>query len=483
MALVINTNVMSLRSQRTLNKSQSSLNTAMERLSSGLRINSAKDDAAGLAISNRMNAQIRGLNQASRNANDTISLAQTAEGAMQEATNILQRMRDLAVQSANDTNSATDRANLQKEVAQLQSELDRISSTTTFNGKKLLDGSFSAQQFHIGADANQTISFSLSSTGASTLGNHSIAGGTMTTAVAGSTNNGAAADAGGLVISGSLGTGTTAALAANQSAFSTAAAINAVSSQTGVEASARTTATLDTLSAAGTVSFNLAGRNVGSAVAISASVASTTDLTALADAINAQASTTGVTATANGGSLSLVQEDGYDIAIDTFANATAGNQSINLTGASGGAATLTEGGNVDGVVGGSVSLSSASSFSIDAVDASILAGNSSSLAAVSGVDIGSQAGANTAISIVDGALSAIDNARADLGAIQNRLDSTISNLQNVAENLSAARSRVTDADFATETAELTRAQILQQAGTAMLAQANVSSQSALSLIG
>lgn len=480
MAMTINTNIMSLRAQRSLSNSQKTLGTAMERLSSGLRINGAKDDAAGLAIANRMNSQIRGLNQAARNANDAISLAQTAEGAMQESTNILQRMRDLSVQAANDTNSSADRANLQKEVVQLQAELDRIANTTQFNGKDLLNGTFSGQSFHIGSEANQNLTISLSSTRSTSLGNHAVAGGTMSTAVAGSTNNGAAADANGLVISGELGSGTTAAIAANDSAYTIAAAVNAVSSSTGVEADARTTATLSAVST-GNVSFNLTGN--GSAVAISASVASASDLQSLADAINGQAASTGITATSNGSTISLVQEEGYDIAIDTFANATAGNDSMSITGATGGAATLTEGGNTSGVVGGSVSLSSSASFSIDAADASLLAGTSSTLSNVASVDIGSQTGANSAISTIDAALTAIDNARADLGAIQNRLDSTISNLTNVSENISAARSRVMDADFATETANLTRGQILQQAGTAMLAQANVSQQSALSLLG
>jgi flagellin len=482
MALVINTNVMSMRSQRSLNASNSRLNTAMERLSSGMRINSAKDDAAGLAISNRMSSQIRGLNQAARNANDAISLSQTAEGAMQESTNILQRMRDLSVQAANDTNSASDRANLQAEVGQLQQELDRIASSTTFNGQKLLDGNFTGKNFHIGSQSNQTMSMSLGSAKSIDMGNHAIDSGTMTAAVAGSTNNGVVADANGLAISGKLGTGTTAAIQANDSAFSIAAAVNAAESQTGVSANARTEATLSNLSAGGTVSFDLAGQNVGAAVTVSATVA-TGDLSALADAINAQASTTGITASANGGSLSLVNAEGHDIAITNFANSTAGNDSIDLTGASGGAATMTEGGSVSGVVGGAVSLSSSESFSIDAVDASFFGSATSTLNNVASIDIGSQAGANSALDTIDAAISYIDSERADLGAVQNRLESTISNLNNVSENLSAARSRIMDADFAAETANLTKSQILQQAGVAMLAQANAAPQAALSLLG
>ncbi len=181
MALSINTNVASLNAQRNLGATQSNLAKSMQRLSSGLRINSAKDDAAGLAISDRMTSQIRGLNQAARNANDGISLAQTAEGAMQEATNILQRMRELSVQSANDSNSATDRSSLQKEVNQLQQELDRIATSTEFNGKKLLDGSFSAQTFQVGANKGNTISFSIGNTRSTNIGNYALNGtGTMT---------------------------------------------------------------------------------------------------------------------------------------------------------------------------------------------------------------------------------------------------------------------------------------------------------------
>jgi flagellin len=174
MAQVINTNVASLNAQRQLGKSSNAQATTMERLSSGLRINSAKDDAAGLAISDRMTSQIRGLDQAARNANDGISLAQTAEGALQESTNILQRMRELSVQSANDTNTASDRDNLQKEVVQLQEELNRIANTTSFNGKTLLDGSFSGQEFHVGAEANQSISVNISSATTEALGNESF---------------------------------------------------------------------------------------------------------------------------------------------------------------------------------------------------------------------------------------------------------------------------------------------------------------------
>ena len=314
------------------------------------------------------------------------------------------------------------------------------------------------------------------------MGNHTVGSGTMTASVVGSTNNGVAADANGLVISGDLGTATTSAIAANESAYNIAASINAIQSQTGVEAKAQTTATLSGLTAGGTISFNLAGKNVGSAVAVSASIGSPNDLQALADAINAQAATTGITATASGGTVTLENNEGYDIALDTFALSGANNDSINITGSSGNAATLTEGGNVDGVVGGALTMQSSSTFSIDAVDGSIAAANSSTLSNIASVDVGTQTGANSAIDTIDAALAFVDSSRGDLGAIQNRLSSTIANLSNASENISAARSRILDADFASETAELTKGQILQQAGVAMLTQANSAPQTALSLL-
>ncbi|MGR9053011.1 MAG: flagellin N-terminal helical domain-containing protein, partial [Gammaproteobacteria bacterium] len=261
MAQVINTNVISLVAQRNLNRSSMGQATAMERLSSGLRINSAKDDAAGLGITDRMTAQIRGLDQSVRNANDGISLSQVAEGALQESTNILQRMRELSVQSANDSNSAADRANLQKEVTQLQSELNRIANTTTFNGKKLLDGSFVGQQFHVGAQANETISVTVAGATTEILGNERFtsnsAAGTINDAVIGTTNNVSLQT---LDIAGSLGTANV-TVQAGDSAKSIADAINAKSENSGVNASAITYAQLSGLSTAGTISFDLNGQN------------------------------------------------------------------------------------------------------------------------------------------------------------------------------------------------------------------------------
>ncbi len=475
MASVINTNVMSLTAQRNLGKSQSTLQTSMQRLSSGLRINSAKDDAAGLAISDRMTSQIRGLNQAVRNANDGISLAQTAEGALQESGNILQRMRELAVQSANDSNSANDRANVQKEVVQLKAELDRIASNTTFNGKSLFDGTFSAQKFQVGAMANETISFGLGAASSGDMGSNTVTGGDQFVGAA--TNTGITGDADGIVITGSLGSATTGAIAAAASMRDVASAVNAVTSSTGVSASARTESTL-TVATAGAVKFTLEGKNEGAGVTIDVTVASTSDLSGLAQKINDVTATTGITATADAGTITLTNEDGYDI---TITNDAAG-QALTMDGNAVAAAA-------SGTVSGSLTLNSSSSFSLSDVEGGLEAAGyfgaataSSSLTAVSSVNVGTQSGANDAISIIDGALAFISDTRATLGAVQNRFESTIANLQSVSENVSAARSRILDADFAAETANLTRGQILQQAGTAMLAQANAAPQSVLSLL-
>lgn len=475
MALTINTNVMSLNAQRNLGKSQSALGKSMERLSSGLRINSAKDDAAGLAITDRMTSQIRGLNQAVRNANDGISLAQTAEGALQESTNILQRMRELAVQSANDSNSSSDRASLQKEVAQLQSELNRIADNTNFNGKKLFDGSFTAQKFQVGSNANETISFSLGNARADQIGNYAVESGTMTAAVnTGTTNTNAGVTD--LNITGSLGSATFSA-GAGSSAQAVASAANAISGDTGVTAEARTTASF-TVNTAETYSFNLTG---DASAAISFNVSNTGDLSGVADAINAVSATTGISATADGGTVSLVHEGGADIAIDTL-DSTTDTSVLALTGGSGGAASLTEAANAAGVVGGAVKLNSDAAFSVDAA-ATVFSATSSTLSSVASVDISNQTGSNNALGVIDSAIAFVDNARGDLGAVQNRFESTIANLQNISENVTAARSRIMDADIAQETSAMTKQNILQQAGVSILAQANQAPQLALSLLG
>jgi flagellin len=484
MALTVNTNVASLNAQRNLGNSQGVLNRSLQRLSSGLRINSAKDDAAGLAISNRMSSQIRGLNQAVRNANDGISLAQTAEGALGEATNILQRIRELSIQSANDSNSTSDRQSLQQEVSQLQQELNRIADSTTFSGKKLFDGSFTAQKFHVGSEANETISFSIKNTRADAIGSNQVAGsaaaGSMQDAIDSATSLGASTNAVAnqtLTMSGALGSDTF-AVTAGMTAKEIADGVNTKTATTGVEADARTVVTMDGLSANGTVTFNLFGSNTTD-VQISASV-TTTDLSNMADAINSRTASTGITAVSNGNTITLTNEDGYDIGVESFTGAN-----INFKGAEGTASVLTSGGTNSSMAGGQVTFKASESFSVATSAGTTLltaASVSSTLQDVASIDISTQTGANAALDSVDAAVSYIDDVRGRLGAVQNRFESTIANLQSVSENVAAARSRIVDADFAAETANMTKAQILQQAGVAMLAQANQLPQAALSLL-
>lgn len=481
---VINTNVMSLNTQRNLSSSQGMLQTAMQRLSSGLRINSAKDDAAGLAISDRMTAQIRGLNQAARNANDGISVAQTAEGALGDITNALQRIRELSVQSANDTNSATDRASLQKEVGQLQQEITRIATQTSFNGKNLLDGSFSNAVFQVGANQGQTISFSIGSSKATDIGANQAAsitnvGGALTAAADISGGNNVVAQS--LTVSGTTGTAAV-TVGADATARDAAALVNAQSATTGVTATAKTEATISGLSSAGTVSFDLSGSN-GTGVTISANVTSASDLSALSDAINAKAGSTGITAelSSDKTSIKMSSAEGYNIAVEDFTHSTA-SETMALAGT-----TLTDGAATDSlVVGGKVSFNSSSNYTLtsdDGTNTLLSAGTvASSLSSVGSLTVGTQSGASDALAVVDGALAFVDDLRAGLGAVQNRFSTAISNAQVTSENVSSARSRILDADFAAETANLTKAQILQQAGTAILAQANQVPQTVLSLL-
>lgn len=480
---VINTNVASLNAQRNLNASQSSLATSLERLSTGLRINSAKDDAAGLAISERFTAQIRGLNQAVRNANDGISLAQTAEGALGEIGNNLQRIRELAVQSANSTNSASDRASLDAESAQLIAEITRVAGQTAFNGTNLLDGSFTAQSFQVGANANQTITIgSISDARATGLGSNVLnAAGTLMgatkAAAADLTGGNTVAVEAGLTVTTANG-GTTAAFgyAAGADAKAIAAAINTNASSVGVTATASNNATLSGISAAGTVGFTLNGS------AISAAVTDPTDLTALMGAINGAAGATGVTAsftsTSAKSSLTLSTTDGRDISVLDYTNSTAGNQTATFS-----AVTLTEGSTDSSIKTGSVSVaSSKGAVTLAGHNADVFNTATSTFSSMASASMSSAANAQLAISIVDAALNQINTMRGDLGAYQNRFTSTIANLQTTSDNLSASRSRIQDADFAMETANLTRGQILQQAGVAMLAQANALPNNVLSLL-
>lgn len=495
MPQIINSNIASLNAQRNLNTSQTSLNTSLERLSSGLRINSAKDDAAGLAISERMTSQIRGLNQAARNANDGISLSQTAEGALGEIGNNLQRIRELAVQSANATNSASDRVAIQAEAAQLTAEITRVASQTQFNGTNLLDGSFLSQRFQVGANANQTIDITkINDARSSALGSHTLAtAGTAMNVVAvgdiATLTSGVLVEAdltlttadGGTTSAIAYAASTAGSLTTTGGAREIAAALNSAASGIGITATASNNTTLSGLSAAGTLSFNLNGQ------AISTVVTDQNDLSSVVSAINGVQNTSGVTAsfTSNSSksSITLSTSDGRNIVLDTFANSTAGNQTVSF-----GGSTLTEGAaaTASAVKTGTVSLSSAkgaiSTANADAAAFAIAGVNSSTFSSIAAVDLSSATGAQNAISALDAALTQINSSRGDLGSYQNRFSSTIANLQSASENLSASRSRIQDTDFAAETANMTRGQILQQAGVAILAQANSLPNNVLSLL-
>jgi flagellin len=485
MAISVNTNVASLTAQRNLLGTGKTLNTALQRLSSGLRVNSAKDDAAGLAISDRMSSQIRGLNQAARNANDGISLAQTAEGALQEATNILQRIRELAVQSANDTNTSSDRQSLQDEVVQLQAEINRIAETTSFNGRKLLDGSFGTAKFHVGTEANQVIDVTTGDARGTKIGSYQAwieadhAVGASGTAVDTATEF-TGAD---LVINGPKGAGT-ATVAVTASAKTTAAAINGKTVDTGVTASARTEFTISSIED-GNFTFTI--DSGGNAATVAANVTGG-DLSNLVEAINDHSAVTGVTATVNdaGTIVTMVDADGDDVELArTDTTSSTWNITATKTGA-GAAVDLTSAAATSTAqIRGYVLMESQSMYSVNNTGVGEDMYNdvrTSALSQVAQVDIKTQSGANDAISVIDMAIAKVDTIRGRLGAVQNRFESVITNLTNVSENISAARSRILDADFAQETAALTKAQILQQAGLAMLSQANMIPQAALTLL-
>ncbi len=382
MSQVIGTNVSSLNAQRNLNTSQASLQTSLQRLSSGMRINSAKDDAAGLAIAQRFTTQINGADQAARNANDGISLAQTAEGSYGSITDNLQRMRQLSVQAANATNSTSDRAALQTEVAQLKLEIDRVANNSSFNGVKLLDGSSPSFVFQVGANTSSNDVITVSGLQDSTLAGlssvtsastqSSVISGLTATAMDGSTNS--------LTVNGTNIGALAAVGTSSERAAQVVDAINKVATTTGVNAFVDSTTGKIALTSASTITLTAAGTGAA--------------LTGFATATTASATTTGLTS----------------------------------------------------------------------------------------LDISSFSGAQLAIRQIDSALGQVNSARATLGAVQNRFSSVVANLQTTSENLSASRSRIQDTDFAAETANLTKAQILQQAGTAMLAQANSLPNSVLSLL-
>lgn len=507
MALTVNTNVASLNAQRNLNNTSNALTSTMQRLSTGSRINSAKDDAAGLQISNRLTSQVSGLGVAVRNANDGISLSQTAEGALQQSTSLLQRMRDLALQSANGSNSGSERTALNQEVEVLKTELNRIADTTNFGGTKLLDGTFGSKSFQVGSNAFETIDVTLGNYRADSIGSNqqNLASDGTTAGLLGTISSGGTnLVTGTLTVNGLDDATVTLPAAGAASAAAVATAINEQEGVTGVTADARTVVgmKLDTAAATSndTVTFNLTGS--GSAVEISASI-SNGNLDALTTAINEKTSQTGITATLSGGEIKLVSESGDDIKFDTLQNVNTGADTAtfdltayNYTGetaiaaAAGSDFTGTGTGTAtDAVAVGTVQLNSAKAFTTTVATGGATTFDdrgsdtvASTLESVSDIDLTTQVGAQSALAVLDAALTKIDSGRADLGAVQNRFDSTISNLQNISENLSSANSRIKDTDFAAETANLSKNQILQQAGTAILAQAKQLPQAVLSLL-
>jgi len=482
MGLYINTNQSALNAQRQLTSTTSSLSRSFERLSSGLRINGAKDDAAGLSITTRFTSQIRGLNQAVRNSNDGISLAQTAEGALNETTNILQRIRELSVQAANDTNNDSDRESLQAEVGQLKTELDRIAETTNFNGNKILNGSFLGAKVQVGANVGETISVSVGDARTTALARQvrvSSANGVSTTLSFGTlsftpANGSSVAIRAAVAADDQLSTSNNA-----NSAIAKAKAINDASAFSGVRAivgDTTVTGTTITTTTLDETNFLTINDQKITGFSVQANDADGS----LVDAINAVSDKTGVVASLNENSqLVLTAADGRNIEIAI----------------SGTSATL--GGIVDGVTGGKISLQSNGQFdaSFD-TDTDVSLGGITSSGTLSGtvvfgvnsdssvssIDISTRAGAVEALDVIDLALEQVSSSRANLGALQNRLESTINNLSTTSENLSASRSRILDADFASETATLSRNQIIQQAGVSILAQANQQPQIALSLL-
>ena len=491
MALTVNTNIASLNTQRNMANTSNALSTSMERLSTGSRINSAKDDAAGLQISNRLGNQISGLNVAVRNANDGISLAQTAEGALQQSTNLLSRMRDLSIQSANGSNSDADRASLQKEVSALQSELTRIADTTTFGGRKLLDGSFGTSSFQVGANAYETIDVSLKNASAAGIGSYQVgsdSSGTTKTKTASVFADGEAATlftAGKLTV---VGNGQTkdVSIVAGDSAKSIAEKFDGAIS--GLSANARTVFKLDVAGDPGEVAnFKMTVGSGDSAKEVQfVGVSSNSDL---ADQINSNSSKLGLKANIDkDGVLTVESSTGENVKFSASTGDATLTASVQDAEGNFSAATAVGGATGGQTVVGYVQLNSPASFSIAAptagaaVAAELFGAAKAEKSTVSDIDITTADGAQRAIAVIDNALASIDSQRADLGAVQNRFDNTINNLQNISENASAAKSRIKDTDYAAETANLSKNQVLQQAGTAILAQAKQLPQAVLSLL-
>jgi flagellin len=509
MGQVINTNMPSMAAQRALNTSQGDVQTALSRLSSGLRINSAKDDAAGLAISERFNSQIKGLNQAVRNANDAISLSQTAESALAGTTDLLQRARELAVQSANATNSTTDRSALQAEVTQLVAEVNRIADTTSFNGLKLLNGNFSNKQFQVGAMASETVGVTIANARADALGGAStVSFATFDAATVDNVDGSAHRIAETLTFavtpSGGNTTSTAVSVVAGESSQALASRIT--STVSGITADATTTTKLDRgVFAANidTVELAINGVSLGN---VQVGADDTAFGVNVAAAVATKSALSGLTVTTSAAGVFLEDNTGADTTIKINAQSDADGQ-VNVT-AFEKDDTISDSNNLNTVqldaanestiVKGDITFTTGepttTTFAVqstntstgsvleDAANTDVNGTVTVSTDKISTISIDTVSNANTAIQVIDAAIATISSTRADLGATQNRFDSIVSGLQVASDNQSAARSRIVDADFAQETAKLTRGQILQQAGIAVLAQANAAPQNVLSLL-
>ncbi|WP_223502925.1 flagellin [Pseudomonas sp. BF-R-24] len=458
MALTVNTNTASITTQVNLNKAGGALATSMQRLSSGLRINSAKDDAAGLQIANRLTSQINGLGQAVKNANDGISIAQTAEGAMQASTDILQKMRTLALSSATGSLSADDRKSNNDEYQALTSELTRISQTTTFGGQKLLDGSYGTKAIQVGANANETINLSLDNVAANNIGSQQM----KSAAIA----PGAGIVGGAVVVTGN-GQTANVTLAAASSAKDTAQLLNGAVG--GLSATASTEAQFVVGAAAATTPASFTMTVGTSAVAF----VGVTDTASLADQLKSNSAKLGISVNYDSvkGTLSIKSDSGENVAFS--ASTAPGSITIATkdgTGAYGAGIAL-----ANGIIAtGAVNVDSAKGFSLTGAGVAGVFGaaTSSVKTTIAQTDVTDSTKAQNALAVIDKAIGSIDSVRSGLGATQNRLTTTVDNLQNIQKNSTAARSTVQDVDFASETAELTKQQTLQSASTAILSQAN-----------
>ena len=512
---IVNTNVGSLIAKSSLAAQNKNMEASIEKLSTGLRINTASDDAAGMAISSRMESTIRGLSQAIRNSSDGKNMFDTIEGASLEAVNILQRIRELAVQSANDSNTGLDRSFLQKELTQLVAEVDRISSHTTWNGKKLLDGTLSGQQIQIGMFNDEDITFSVDGMASGSIGNYEVD--TVNEVDLHASAGAAVITDNTFTIVGSVGSKTVTATAAT--AKQHAAIANSVTAETGVTATAVTKVKINGLAKAGSATVNgsysmgLQGTNT-SATTITFTIDVASDMRALRDAVNNVSGTTGITAKmgATNADVILTHATGEDIVITAFDNtgldetatdhhtlavtALAADETAQASGTVGAAVTddgsgfqatlktASDAPELSTRTHGTVKFQSSEAFSISGyqTDALPSASTNGSLASLASASLSTAVNAEKAIRIVDGALHKINTVRAELGAMSNRMDAAIDNLTNVVTNTQASQSHIQDADFAAETSKLTKAQILAQAATSMLAQANTSKQGVLSLL-